>query len=84
MKGVSLTDGGFLSGNKVPCSPLRWSTAPIFRGMGGLWVLYFGPYIIVEDVQIQCWTLLIDQLKIKEQPFAGVMYPLCYVPIPPI
>ena len=72
MKVVSLTDGGLLSGNKFPCSPLRWSIAPI-------WGLYFegtGPYRIVEDAQIQSWT----QLKTKEQPFAGVMCPFCYIP----
>ena len=54
-----MTDGGLLSGNKFPCSPLRWSTAPIFRGMDGVWGLYFegiGPYRIVEDAQIQSWT----------------------------
>ena len=31
---------------------------------------------LLEDAQIQSWTLLIDQFKAKEQPFEGVVYPL--------
>ena len=64
MKGVSLTDGGLLSGNKFPCNPLRWSTAPIFRGMGGVWGLYFegiGLYRSVEDAELQNLTQLINK-----------------------
>ena len=74
-----MTDGGLLSGNKLPCSPLRWSTAPVFRGMDGLWVCIL-KVLGLEDGQIKSWTLLIDQLKTKEQPFAGVMLLFCYVP----
>ena len=57
---------------------------PLFLlDMDGLWGLYFEGIRhcrIVEDAQIQSWTLLIDQLKTKERPFAGVMCPFCHMP----